>query len=212
MACPHATGVAAYVKSFHPNWTPAAIQSALITTGRLNPLSPNLNPEAEFAYGAGQIDPVRAPYPGLVYDATELDYIEFLCAQGYSTKLLQSITGHKSSCSSKTNYGALSDNLNYASFALSSSNPNSISGVFNRTATNVGSPRSTYKAKVIGATKGLEIKVNPSILSFSSLGQKLSFQVTVKGSIHHKSSVSASLVFDDGTFQVRSPIVVYAIY
>ncbi|XP_016650124.1 PREDICTED: cucumisin [Prunus mume] len=210
MACPHATGVAAYVKSFHPNWSPAAIQSAIITTAK--PLSPDLNPEAEFAYGAGQIDPVRAPYPGLVYDATELDYIEFLCAQGYSTKLLQSITGHKSSCSSKTNYGALSDNLNYPSFALSSSNPNSISGVFNRTATNVGSPRSTYKAKMIGATKGLEIKVNPSILSFSSLGQKLSFQVTVKGSIHHKSSVSASLVWDDGAFQVRSPIVVYAIY
>ncbi|XP_007221063.2 cucumisin [Prunus persica] len=210
MACPHATGIAAYVKSFHPNWTPAAIQSALITTAK--PLSPDLNPEAEFAYGAGQIDPVRAPYPGLVYDATELDYIEFLCTQGYSTKLLQSITGHKSCCSSKTNYGALSDNLNYPSFALSSSNPNSISGVFNRTATNVGSPRSTYKAKVIGATKGLEIKVNPSILSFSSLGQKLSFQVTVKGSIHHKSRVSTSLVWDDGTFQVRSPIVVYSIY
>ncbi|PQM32924.1 cucumisin-like [Prunus yedoensis var. nudiflora] len=177
MACPHATGVAAYVKSFHPNWSPAAIQSALITTAKS--LSPDLNPEAEFAYGAGQIDP-RAPYPGLVYDATELDYIEFLCAQGYSTKLLQSITGHKSSCSSKTNYGALSDHLNYPSFALSSSNPNSISGVFNRTATNVGSKGSTYKAKVIGATKGLEIKVNPSILSFSSLGQKLSFQVTIK--------------------------------
>ncbi|BFG41039.1 hypothetical protein CerSpe_273130 [Prunus speciosa] len=145
MACPHATGVAAYVKSFHPNWSPAAIQSALITTAK--PLSPNLNPEAEFAYGAGQIDPIRAPYPGLVYDATELDYIEFLCTQGYSTKLLQSITGQKSSCSSKTNYGALSDHLNFPSFSLSSSNPNSISGVFNRTATNVGSKRSTYKAK-----------------------------------------------------------------
>ena len=33
MACPHATAVAAYVKSFHPSWSPAALKSALITTG-----------------------------------------------------------------------------------------------------------------------------------------------------------------------------------
>jgi subtilisin family serine protease len=33
MACPHATAAAAYVKSFHPGWSPAMIMSALITTG-----------------------------------------------------------------------------------------------------------------------------------------------------------------------------------
>jgi len=33
MACPHVTAAAVYVKSFHPNWSPAALKSALMTTG-----------------------------------------------------------------------------------------------------------------------------------------------------------------------------------
>ena len=33
MACPHVTAAAAYVKSFHPTWSPSALKSALITTG-----------------------------------------------------------------------------------------------------------------------------------------------------------------------------------
>ena len=33
MACPHVAAAAVYVKTFHPNWSPAAIKSALMTTG-----------------------------------------------------------------------------------------------------------------------------------------------------------------------------------
>ncbi|KAL6311889.1 hypothetical protein AAG906_013520 [Vitis piasezkii] len=101
-------------------------------------------------------------------------------------------------------------NLNYPSFALSSLTKESITGMFNRTVTNVGSSVSTYKATVIGAPEGLDIQVEPSILSFTSLMQKLSFVLKVEGKVG-ENIVSASLVWDDGVHQVRTPIVVLAL-
>ncbi|KAK9903200.1 hypothetical protein M0R45_001165 [Rubus argutus] len=204
MACPHATAVAAYVKSFHPKWSPAAIQSSLMTTAK--PMCTRVNPEAELAYGAGLINPSRAPYPGLVYDLDGQDYVKFLCSMGYSDKLLRKITRDNTICP-KPNIGRVND-LNYPSFALSVKDPKRVNGVFHRTVTNVGSSNSIYRAKV-EAPLGLKIIVNPSVLSFTALGEKKSFALTIKGPMEKSSLVSASLVWDDGAFQVRSPIVVY---
>ena len=131
---------------------------------------------AEFAYGAGNINPLKASNPGLIYDIDAPDYINFLCGQGYSTKLLQSVTGDNSRCPEGSNKTVF--DLNYPSFALSIQPSNPISHVFNRTVTNVGTSPSTYKANVIAPT-GLSIKVNPSVLSFTSSGQKQSDRKSV---------------------------------
>ena len=168
-------------------------------------MSPEESCGAEFAYGASNINPHKSANPGLIYDIDALDYIAFLCGQGYNIKLLQAVTGDSSSCPKGIDGKVF--NLNYPSFALSTPSSNSISHVFNRTITNVGTSTSTYKA-IVSTPPGLSIKVNPSVLSFTSLKQKLSFSLTIKGTIDRQ-IVSASLIWDDGTFQVRSPIVVY---
>ncbi|KAI3904243.1 hypothetical protein MKW92_041432 [Papaver armeniacum] len=202
MSCPHATGVAAYIKSFHPTWSPAAIKSALMTTA--NAMNVATNTDAEFAYGAGHINPLKAVNPGLVYDANEVDYVKFLCGSGYDTKSLRIITGDLSTCTSN---GTVWD-LNYPSFALTAKNT-SFRQTFHRTVTNVGSPGSTYKARVFGPSN-IKIKVVPSTLSFKTPGQKRSFVVTLTGTMDSNNSmISASLVWSDGVYHVRSPIVVY---
>ncbi|KAK8487225.1 hypothetical protein V6N11_013948 [Hibiscus sabdariffa] len=205
MSCPHVSGAAAYVKSFHPTWSPAAIQSALMTTA--SPMSPGINLEAEFAYGSGHLNPLQAANPGLVYDANEADYITFLCRQGYATRFLQLLTKDNSTtCLGSTN-GTVSD-LNYPSFGLSTSPSKAFSRSFKRTVTNVGSPLALYRADLSFPNGGLNVRVVPDVLVFTSVGQKLSFDVVIEGTLD-ESLVSGSLVWDDGEHKVRSPIVVF---
>ncbi|XP_075670268.1 cucumisin-like [Castanea sativa] len=111
----------------------------------------------------------RAINPSLVYDAEEVDYVNFLCGQGYSSKSLRLVTGDNSSCSQATKISAW--NLNHPSFTLSSRPKSVITRFFTRTVTNVKSPVSTYKA-IVNAPTGLKIEVIPNVLSFESFGQK----------------------------------------
>ncbi|KAG8377580.1 hypothetical protein BUALT_Bualt08G0047900 [Buddleja alternifolia] len=92
MACPHISGIAALLKVAHLQWTPAAIQSDLKTTA--NPLHSTKKPIKDMAFdyrvatplsiGAGHVDPNRSLDPGLVYDATVQDYVNLVCAMGYT--------------------------------------------------------------------------------------------------------------------------------
>ncbi|KAJ9129040.1 hypothetical protein P3X46_034200 [Hevea brasiliensis] len=81
MSCPHLSGIAALLKSAHPDWSPAAIKSANMTTADLVNLDgkpivdERLLPADILAAGAGHVNPSRASDPGLVYDIQPDDYI-----------------------------------------------------------------------------------------------------------------------------------------
>ncbi|KAI3985532.1 hypothetical protein MKX01_033846 [Papaver californicum] len=213
MACPHVAGVAAYVKTFHPDWSPAAIKSAIITTAA--PMSAKINEEAEFSYGAGQLNPLQAVDPGLVYDMNQLPYIQFLCHEGYKNGEIRIIVESKSiNCSALPPHNG-NDALNYPTMQISmrTSDEKPAVAVFKRTVTNVGNPKSEYNA-TISAPKDVEIIVEPMSLVFTEKNQSISFTVVVKAKKvpSGQEILSGSLAWKSNTHSVRSPIVVFTSY
>ncbi|KAL5556991.1 hypothetical protein UlMin_039227 [Ulmus minor] len=215
MAAPHVAGVAALIKAVHPDWRPSAIRSALMTTA--NPLDNThtlIKDEANsnipgLEVGAGHIDPNKAIDPGLIYDATPEDYINYLCGLNYTKEQIQTITNSKYNCVNR------SLDLNYPSFIAyfnidDGSNPTmAVVHEFRRTLTNVGKESSSYSAKLT-AMNGLKLKVEPERLVFKKKYEKLSYKLTIEGpKLLKEDSLLGSLswVEDTGKYIVRSPIV-----
>ncbi|KAL6195510.1 hypothetical protein ACLB2K_031129 [Fragaria x ananassa] len=209
MSCPHAAGVAAYVKTFHPDWSPAAIKSSIRTTAwPMNDPSSNVA-TGEFTYGSGHINPLKAIDPGLVYDASKEDYIKLMCIS-YDESRVRLVSGGNSTCPTGPDKGSPKDH-NYPSMGAKVTAMQPFTVTFNRRVKNVGIANSTYLAKISPSSK-LEIKVVPEVLSFKSLNEEKTFNVTVSGTnLPFESRASASLVWSDGTHSVRSPIVVYTV-
>ncbi|CAL0314756.1 unnamed protein product [Lupinus luteus] len=205
MACPHVSGIAAYLKTFHLDWSPAAIKSALMTSAQ--PLKGSEDDIGEYAYGSGHVNPIPAIDPGLVYDISVEDYIETLCNLGYNNIKVKLISGKDNACSNAPDR-SLVKNINYPALAIDVEPTASFTINFSRIVTNVGLPNSTYKATILPNPR-IKVTVVPNILSFKSLGEKQSFVVTVIGDTLPKTTVlTSSLVWSDGIHNVRSPIVI----
>ncbi|XP_074348967.1 subtilisin-like protease SBT4.4 [Apium graveolens] len=207
MACPHVAGSAAYVKSFHPNWSPSAIQSALMTTAwRMNATK---HTDREFAYGAGHVNPVRAVDPGLVYEAFEADYLNFLCTVGFTLDQIKTISGDKNVSCKKTVKGSFGKELNYPTITARVKEKTPLNISFPRTVTNVGHANSTYRVKVFN-DRIINVNVVPDTLSFKSVGEKKSFVVNVAGrGLPENYTVWGSLEWSDGIHRVRSPVTLH---
>lgn len=155
-------------------------------------------------YGSGHVRPNRAMDPGLVYDLSVNDHLNFLCAMGYNaTQILSFSETTPYSCPSKPINLV---NFNYPSIAIPDFNG---SVTVTRRVKNVGSGPSSYKARV-RKPSGFAISVEPKVLKFDKVGEEKSFSVTFKSkkSSVRKDFVFGELIWSDNKHYVRSPIVV----
>ncbi|KAL9235732.1 hypothetical protein vseg_010471 [Gypsophila vaccaria] len=211
MSCPHVSGVAALLKGSHPDWTPAMIRSALMTTaykGYREAAIPSSdqeykNNESPWDIGAGHVDPERANDPGLVYNITTDDYIHFLCASNYTQSEVKMIVKRTISCNNVTSKPW---DLNYPAIVVTLKRET----VVTRTLTNVDTNASSYEVKVV-QPRGANVTVEPVKLSFGSKGAKQRFNVTVtplkngSSSDHHRFGL---ITWMDGKHNVTIPLIV----
>ncbi|MFZ5550609.1 MAG: S8 family serine peptidase [Pseudomonadota bacterium] len=193
MATPHIAGVAALIKQKHPNyWGPASIKSAMMTSAGQVKLADGSPDPALKGYGAGHVNPNGALDSGLLYPIDPSDYWRFLCGEGW-------MSASSPTCQSVGTMEA--SDLNLAS--LSADVPGLIT--FRRTVRNLGNSTVTYNASV--AVDGFTASVNPPTLTLEK-GQKGRFEVNLAA---NGAALGAwnqgSLVWSDGTHQVRSPIM-----
>lgn len=215
MACPHLSGVAALLKSAHPNWSPAAIKSAILTTADVLNLANNpiedetFLPADIFATGSGHVNPSRANDPGLIYDIQPKDYIPYLCGLNYTNRQVGVILQRKVDCLVESSIPDAQ--LNYPSFSLTFRSFNSTPQTYSRMVTNVGEPNSSYLVEIV-PPPGVEVRVEPAKLDFSELNQKLQYQVTFTRL--NMSSTNITIVqqgflkWSSTKYSVRSPIAV----
>ncbi|MGJ7917489.1 S8 family serine peptidase [Massilia sp. LXY-6] len=193
MAAPHVAGIAALLKQQHPDWTPAMIKSALMTSA--TDTFPDTIASGDtrgilpFGQGAGHINPNGASDPGLVFNAVQADYQKYLCGLGVVTNCTGgSIPGY---------------NLNLPSISVG----NVLGTVtVTRTVTNVGATAATYTPS--GSMQGFSMAVSPTSLVLQP-GESKPFNLTLtRTTAANNAWQFGSLRWSDGAGHVvRVPVV-----
>jgi hypothetical protein len=187
MASPHIAGLGALLKALHPDWSPAAVKSALMTTGRDHATSAD-----PFAQGAGFVQPNSAADPGLVFDAAPNDWRSYMVGLGvqfsapYDT--LTPISGSE---------------LNQASIAIGSLTG---SRTITRTVTNVSNASESYTAAA--SVPGMDVSVSPSSFTIApNSTQVLSITLT-RTTATLGEWAKGNLTLSSTSHTVRVPVVV----
>ena len=169
MSTPHVAGVAALLLEAHPDWTPAAIKSALMTSARQGVTADDgETPANPFDFGAGHIVPTSALDPGLVYDVSNDEIDAFACGTA-------SPAVSEQRCDELATAGF--------SFAAADLNQPAISigrlasqRTVTRRVTNVSDAPGSYTASV-EAPAGIGVTVGPSVITLQP-GESTEFDIT----------------------------------
>uniref|UniRef100_A0ACD5XGM8 Uncharacterized protein n=1 Tax=Avena sativa TaxID=4498 RepID=A0ACD5XGM8_AVESA len=195
-AVPHVSAVTALLKSVHPDWTPAMIKSAIVTTASVTdrfgmPIQADAVPRKladPFDFGGGHMNPDRAVDHGLVYDLDAKEY----------NKFFNCTIGLVDGC------GSYQLNLNLPSIAV----PDLKNQVTVwRTVTNVGLMDATYQA-VVEAPAGVVVSVEPSVINFTADGSRnTTFRMTftAKQRVQGGYTFGSLTWFDQSAHSVRIP-------
>ncbi|KAI4383651.1 hypothetical protein MLD38_009462 [Melastoma candidum] len=210
MSTPHVAGVIALIKSAHPDWSPAEIRSAIMTTAYTGDTvsetiqaSGPLKHSDPFDVGAGHMDPVKVMDPGLVYDMTIHDYILFLCNMGYNTELIKKLAPSVTACPESQ---TPTSNLNYPSITVSDLR---YTTTIKRTVRNVGNNRQAMYFPRVVSPSGVEVSVWPRVMFFSWYNRENTYYVILKPIKRSKGRCDfGEIVWSDGFHKVRSPLTV----
>ncbi|SDD85219.1 S8 family serine peptidase [Glycomyces harbinensis] len=205
MASPHVAGLAALLASAHPDWSPTAIKSAIMTTAYQedqngDPIQRGAEDATPFDFGAGHADGLEMLDPGLVYESTPVEWIQYICGTPEAYKI-------QSNCDA---LGSMEPSqLNYPSITVAE-----LTGTYEvtRTVTNASDKKSTYKADIT-APAGFEVSVDTEKFTLKP-GESATYTLTIT----RTDAAFDEWAFGDVTWvekkgtrtvhEVRSPIVV----
>ena len=200
MSTPHVAGVAALLRQAHPEWSPAAIKSALVTSARQDiQLPDSITPANPFDFGGGHIVPNDALQPGLVYDVSSDEYDAFACGTASPA-----VTAARCAELAAAGFSFYARDLNQPSVSISRLASRQ---TVTRHVSNVNDESATFTVEV-SAPPGIDVTVTPPVLSLGP-SETASFDVSlryVSGPLDLWRFGSLTWVNDD--HEVRSSIAV----
>ncbi|MBU2978979.1 S8 family serine peptidase [Alteromonas sp. C1M14] len=216
MSSPHIAGMAALLIDQHPDWSPAQVKSALMTTAYQSVTKEDgVTPADPFDFGAGHAAPVSAMEPGLTFDADFYDYMGFMCGLDEDT-FVETESGFTCAQFEEANYPIDASQLNYPSIAIGE-----LSGeeTVVRYVTDVTGAGGTYSITVEGldnlsvSVQGYDSEFTPvadNMLEVAPSGVSafaVTFDKTDSSVVDSWEFGAIVLTGDDGTV-VRSPVAV----